>query len=1014
MVLFKRKAVQYVQRPPVNEDQEIWAIEETDEIFTNYDDYLARMDFYRQKRFICQITGHSGLDFFTALRNETEASDIVNDAFPDQLKQPILRRVQFSTISRIDNLVDNIYDQFNQEFFPGENVTIITETGERYAGTIRDKTKFPQLENPDGTIDRAAFSRYSCQLENDSSQEAVVDNEHLYRDRKVFTKQILRSFLKNAIWREAWSGAPWLVKDSIAKAYHIPMDVPMHLRKEYQIQQRQLQSKLRKGAEANAAHTNGTKLPELKPKGGKGKNGHMSAQDVARWRQEQIIEYQKAIAADPSLATRAFPISGDAQFLHFASPRGGFQPLAAKAAPKPPSPPAPKYPIEDLEIPPVLDMPRRPDLKYLSRDQAVSDIKPRKADPTDILMKSIGPLLETWNTLNVYCEVFLLDSFTFDDYIDALHFRTETTECELLSEIHCALLKRIVNDEKDLNGKVQVTLPAAQEDEEDGSSQDSSTKPTPEPEFKPRTTRSSLAKSEAAEIKAAALLAAKVHQASEIDHCVPGYDWKMRLRKRDFKDGRWVVILVGLLNLLSIDVRYKKTCEEILAHLASTKLEPTEDAAISQYATLNINLRVQVIQILCMLCLETAAIRSYMEECTQNMTQFRKEKIDQQRARKAAIEDLKLLLVEKKALQPEETSPDPDIAKLEVEDLEESKIDRIADEDEAAAESEDIEPVRSRSLRRANDRAAERKRKATEAKEKKQKAEIEKAKKPSKQERQLEKLLKKIEDTKEAIKEYEEEIATCDNDLRENDCARTRLLGKDRFWNRYYWMERNAMPYAGLPTSSTAEADYANSCIWIQGPDEIEYEGFINLSAAENEQYRQAFGVTVPGRKMHEEGKTHLFTARDWGFYDEPKALDDLLAWLDARGLRERQLKKELQAQRANITSYMENRRKYLSDAEDKKPDLEDQPVTRVSTRTKIYVDTSAARCLKWRNTTAQREIGHIHSLPPTRKGKALPKASGATRSTSMKVAFEDEPRQTRGTWKSGKPLGRQGTRYEF
>lgn len=28
------------------------------------------MDFYKQRRFICEITGHSGLNFFEAMRSE--------------------------------------------------------------------------------------------------------------------------------------------------------------------------------------------------------------------------------------------------------------------------------------------------------------------------------------------------------------------------------------------------------------------------------------------------------------------------------------------------------------------------------------------------------------------------------------------------------------------------------------------------------------------------------------------------------------------------------------------------------------------------------------------------------------------------------------------------------------------------------------------------------------------------------------------------------------------------------
>lgn len=49
---------------------QVWVIPETNEVFTDYEPYLQRMDFYKQRRFICEITGHSGLTFFEALRSE--------------------------------------------------------------------------------------------------------------------------------------------------------------------------------------------------------------------------------------------------------------------------------------------------------------------------------------------------------------------------------------------------------------------------------------------------------------------------------------------------------------------------------------------------------------------------------------------------------------------------------------------------------------------------------------------------------------------------------------------------------------------------------------------------------------------------------------------------------------------------------------------------------------------------------------------------------------------------------
>lgn len=63
---------------------------------------------------------------------------------------------------------------------------------------------------------------------------------------------------------------------------------------------------------------------------------------------------------------------------------------------------------------------------------------------------------------------------------------------------------------------------------------------------------------------------------------------------------------------------------------------PTQQTAREQYRTLNINLRVKALQMICMLSLETKAIRNYLEECSNQMTEFRKEKIEHQKARKAA------------------------------------------------------------------------------------------------------------------------------------------------------------------------------------------------------------------------------------------------------------------------------------------------------------------------------------------------------------------------------------------
>lgn len=514
-------------------------------------------------------------------------------------------------------------------------------------GSIRAKTRFPELVRSDGSVERKEFARYFLEIDQKPGEEALLDVDHLSRERKVFTKQRVRSFLKNAVSREAWAGAPWIVKPRLAEDYRLPTEIPAHLTQA-------AQSHIRK-----SSNTHGKKggyegpilqfapaygpqqgFQMLRPKGSK----NITEEDVRM--QQHWAQYQNSKVGNPLFGK----VGGDPSMQgHNGLPPGfqvanGYPPIASKGQAKAVAPPPPKYPIEDLEIPPAHDGTHRPSLKFLSQDTPTIDRLSEGAG-NGISQESVGLLLESWDTLNVYCEVFQLDSFTFDDYVEAVRFTSEDVQCELLVEIHCAVLKKLVNDVNDKNDQVQVSLPDQPESEEDDSVDESSVQPTPTPEpeaAKPpaRSTRSSLMKSEAAELRDAtnglSLADTKLHRAVEMDHSTRGYDWKMRLRKRDFQEGKWVVIIVGLLNQLSGNPRLSKACNDILMHLAPLDQDPTPDTAFEQYQSLDINLRIKILQILCMKSVETKAIRQYMEDCSLQMTETRKEKNEVQRSRKAA------------------------------------------------------------------------------------------------------------------------------------------------------------------------------------------------------------------------------------------------------------------------------------------------------------------------------------------------------------------------------------------
>jgi hypothetical protein len=556
-------------------------------------------------------------------------------------------------VSRIDTLVDQIYEEFKNDYYPGETVTVHILGGERLHGVVRDKTRFGSKVLPDGTV-TPPFSRYFVSLDQRPDEEAVVDDAHIFRDRKVFTKSVLRSFIKKTVTREAWNGAPWLVKHDVAEKYHIDTRVPPHLRYDNKLLERKQMQAQKKLSQPDPnpppgpfSPTGPVRLPELKP----APKSHKS-------KTQQALQAQQHGSIKGKHST--FGGHEPGQFVHLPLPGNPFQfpmsfrgpmppPILPQREPSPPPPPPPpKYPIEDLQLEPRGKV--RPLLNYMCSDPPVNVIAEGKSPLGDkILMKSIGPLLETWDTLNVYCEIFKLDSFTFDDYVEAMLVASDTNPVQLFDEIHCAVLKILVSSESE-GGKVQIQLPELEDEEEDdeeeqdedAEQEDETNVPTPEPEPQPsgRATRSSMAKLEAERLAAEAAAAEKEQQEAEdapkhrAEEVLRGYDWIEHLKKRDFKDGGWQMIMVGLLHQLSKKERLHASCEELLQQLVPTDIEPSQETVRQRYAALDVNYRVQALQIICMLTAETKAIRGYMEDCSEQMTAYRKEKIEWQRKRK--------------------------------------------------------------------------------------------------------------------------------------------------------------------------------------------------------------------------------------------------------------------------------------------------------------------------------------------------------------------------------------------
>lgn len=529
----------------------------------------------------------------------------------------MLRKAQFQTVSRLDHLVDMIFETFKHDYFPGEAVTVFyPDDDKRLAGLVRDKVTIGARLQADGSMSKP-ITRYLIFVVG-RDEESSFEETQVSRERGVFTKSMIRSFMRKTVSREAWNGAPWLVKAEYASQYYIDTRIPPHLRYDTKLMERkQLQAQKRASLpnDQGAGGQGGpVRLPELKPASKMHKNKGIGG-IKGKWPHDVAVH-----GSNPS----------NAEML--------------KVAPEPTPPPPPKYPIEDLQLEPKENA-VRPALEFYCRDPPVK-ITNGTANGTSrysqIDMESVGPLLETWDTLNVYCEIFKLDSFTFDDFVEAMCIASEQVVVQLFEEIHCSVLKILVDSETD-GGKVRITLPQLEDEDDSDEDEDEEEEEesTPEPEPKPtgRATRSSLAKAEAERLAAAVEeenLRAELETKHRAEELLEDYDWIEHLRKRDFPNGGWERIVVGLFHQLSKNERYEQRCEELLLQLVPPDEEPSQESVQLNYAQLDLGYRVKALQIMCMLTMETKTVRGYMDECSETMTKYRKEKVEWQRQKKQA------------------------------------------------------------------------------------------------------------------------------------------------------------------------------------------------------------------------------------------------------------------------------------------------------------------------------------------------------------------------------------------
>lgn len=449
-----------------------------------------------------------------------------------------------------------------------------------------------------------------------------------------------------------------------------------------------------------------------------------------------------------------------------------------------------------------------------------------------------------------------------------------------------------------------------------------------------------------------------------------GMKWHDRLRKRNFKDGNWQIILLGVLSMVEYVPAYQPTIQAVYRALAPALIQPSNASTVlSQfYSSMSVDLRMKTLHILTSLLINGTLVRGYIDECLEQSTSLRRTRLD-------VIRDYKDALgVATKAHT--------------------GIFDKLF-----AAYDSNTDAQLWANFNRRKPRFHTKGYSLTEYEQS-----------LYDNDEEFQKLWKERDEYIEKVKALKEDLRKVETRLTEIDCQRVRLLGKDRHFNRYWWFENNGLPNLHFSSEMDEEEDgdhadqdeievddkddvqdetYLMGRLWIQGPsvaditqrimatpDELKlltiareedavtngvpiqkefYDlqdggaplrvmNFDNVSAsykASAEKHGIQFDheeIRVNGtsfidrlgaicetqdvvdlnpiqRKIIEEMETPLTSGDDWRYYDDQTSVDRLINWLNPWGVRESSLKKELlRVKDALITSITARRKALLLD----------------------------------------------------------------------------------------------------
>ncbi|KAG1755110.1 chromatin remodeling complex protein [Suillus paluster] len=920
-----------LQAAKSNPNKEVYYLQQTGEIFETYEAYAARMSFYRLKQFQCEVTGKSGLDYFQALESEQQEAQTMHARFPEPLKAAVLKAVQWQVVGRLDHLVEAVFDRFKDRYFADEKVFVDAQGDKFYAKVVQvyppkatgESAAVPDENQassssapspPHGTADddTILIHKIGGDLKIPAKEALVRDDPLKYSYKvQILEEQHEKSHEKGkaaAKDKARWSGSLMDVQCSVMSRDRLAFSKSI------------LRRFIRDCVDRDAAVASpwtvkpviakhygvDSVMPEETRKGVEDiKRGEIDKRKKI-WedkegpptkKQKKMTAAQeervKALAAAAEKREREAREKAERQ----QKAKEEAERLAAEKKKKKPV----RYPTEDLDV-------------RLSDKEKKAGLKVKKPTPSKSGLPfgdnqcTFEAFLMSWNFLVIYGQPLHLSTFTMDEFEHALRHSLIDPPCALLGEIHSTLIYNLRTVPFTRHSAVLSLLRLQDTLEENHR-----------------------------------VLGVTVDELAGAMADV-GNNWeRVPLRHTEMRDG-WEEALLGCLKDHATLDNFPRL-REVLTRLLFAPEPPAEVSSSSsssrvsspdannlyvlsspseRYYALPPADRIDILTLMCNLAVSSKAIHSHMESCEEQLTALRKEKIEINRQKKQYTEEMNSLVGETEVKEEPGTNGN------------------AADEDTTMHESSDLSDVPSEEGSETASTSSARQKRSARQKDLRQKAHTQahakqrelaraqaaSAKQALAEHRRLDEEVNKLERRLEAIeREFRKLLGA----------VRVKPLGKDRFHNRIWWFD--GMGSASL-LGSGGVVQYGTGRIFIQGPSEMDLELMLKK---EDDDYE--------ARRLEEEGQEGMLAPSEWAQYAEPEELDEFLAWLNPKGVRELALRNSFTKWWSHVAPGM---RKRISDLNISAK----LPEARRSTRTKSSGhDVSREPYMMWTNRRAVNSV---------------------------------------------------------